>query len=306
MASPQLQAIVQQLRAPPRPENATFQQIREGYERLAALFPLAPDIKRQTLDANGVPAEWVAAPGASGQHAVLWLHGGGYTVGSINSHREMAARISRASGARALLIDYRLAPEAPFPAAVDDAVAAYRWLLAQGTSPSCIVIGGDSAGGGLTVAALVAIRQAGLALPAAGVCVSPWVDLETIGESMTTRADADPMVERTVLQRMAEAYLNGADPRSPLAAPLYADLSGLPALLIHVGDAEILLDDSTRLAERARAAGVDVTLDVWDEMIHVWHFFAAILPEGQQAIDNIGEWVHGQTGSRAISAATGA
>ncbi len=303
MASPQLQTIVQTLRARPRPENPTFQEIRAGFEQLAALFPVATDVQLERVDANGVPAEWVTAPGASADHAVLYLHGGGYVIGSINTHRDLAARISRASGSRALVIDYRLAPEHPFPAAVDDAVTAYRWLLTQGVSPSRIAIGGDSAGGGLTVATLVAIRDAGLPLPAAGVCISPWVDMEATGESITTRADVDPMLERPFLLQAAEAYLHGADPRSPLATPLYAGLSGLPPLLIHVGDHEALLDDSTRLAERAKAAGVDVTLEVWDEMIHVWHLFAAILPEGQQAIDRIGEWVRDKIGSPAITAA---
>jgi acetyl esterase/lipase len=162
--------------------------------------------------------------------------------------------------------------------------------------PSNVVLSGDSAGGGLVIAALVSLRAASVPLPAAGVCLSPWVDLEGTGESMTTKAEVDPMVERAPLLEMAEFYLAGVDPRTPLASPIYADLHGLPPLLIQVGTAETLLDDSTRLAERAREAGVDVRLEPWKEMIHVWHFFAPLLPEGQRAIDRIGEFIRKQLG----------
>jgi acetyl esterase/lipase len=193
-----------------------------------------------------------------------------------------------------LVIDYRLAPEHPHPAAVDDAVAAYRWMLTQGLKPPRVAVAGDSAGGGLTVATLLAIRDAKLPLPAAGACLSPWVDLEGIGESMTTRAGVDPIVQKPGLLQMAAAYLAGKDPRTPLAAPLYADLSGLPPLLIQVGTAETLLDDASRLAERARKAGVTVSYEPWESMIHVWHLFAPMLDEGQQAIDRVGEFVRKQ------------
>jgi acetyl esterase/lipase len=178
---------------------------------------------------------------------------------------------------------------------VEDSTAAYRWLLSTGVDPARLVIAGDSAGGGLTVATLVALRDAGEPLPAAAVCLSPWVDLEALGESMTTRAEADPMVQREGLLQTAKAYLGDADPRTPLATPLYADLRELPPLLIQVGTAETLLDDSTRLAERAKSAGVDVALEVWDDMFHVWQFFAGMLPEGQQAIDRIGEFIRKHT-----------
>ena len=194
-----------------------------------------------------------------------------------------------------LLIDYRLAPEHPHPAAVDDATAAYRWLIANGASPARLVVAGDSAGGGLTVATLVALRDAQAPPPAAGVCLSPWVDLEGLGESMTTKAAVDPMVQREPLLKMAALYLGGHGARTPLAAPLYADLSGLPPLLIQVGTAETLLDDATRLAERARKAGVEVQLEAWDDMIHVFQAFAALLPEGQQAIQRIGAFVRHRT-----------
>jgi acetyl esterase/lipase len=243
------------------------------------------------VDADGVPAAWVKVPESDSRRVVLYLHGGGYVIGSIRTHRDLAQRIARAAGARVLLIDYRLAPEHPHPAAVEDSVRAYRWLLSQGAQPASLAIAGDSAGGGLTVATLVALRDAGVPLPAAAVCLSPWVDLEGLGESMVTKADVDPMVQRDALLRMAAMYLGGHHPRTPLAAPLYADLRSLPPMLIQVGTAETLLDDSLRLAEKARAAGVEVALEAWDDMIHVWQAFAAMLPEGQQAIDRIGEFL---------------
>src|SRR6202795_3038223 len=206
-------------------------------------------------------------------------------------------RISRASKARVLGLNYRLAPEHPFPAAVDDSVAAYRWMLAQGLKPNRIAVAGDSAGGGLTVATLVAIRNAKLPVPGAGVCLSPWIDMEGLGESMKTRAAADPVVQREGLLGMAAAYLGGQNARTPLAAPLYADLKGLPPLLIQVGEAETLLDDSIRLAERARKSGVDVTLEPWADMIHVWQLFAPVLPEGSEALTAAGRFIAARLGT---------
>ena len=247
------------------------------------------------VDAGGVSAEWSVAAGVDETKVVLYVHGGGYVMGSAGSHRDVTGRLSKAAGARVLSLNYRLAPEHPFPAPVDDAVAAYRWLLAQGISPGNIAVAGDSAGGGLAIATLLALRDAGEPLPAAGIGISPWVDMEGTGESMTTRAAVDPVVQKEGLLGMAKLYLGDADPKNPLAAPLHADLAGLPPLLLQVGDAETLLDDSTRLAEKARAAGVDVTLKVWDEMPHVWHLFAPILPEGRQAIDEIGSFFQART-----------
>lgn len=247
------------------------------------------------VDAGGVSAEWSVAAGVDEAKVVLYVHGGGYVMGSAGSHRDVTGRLSKAAGARVLSLNYRLAPEHPFPAPVDDAVAAYRWLLAQGISPGNIAVAGDSAGGGLAIATLLALRDAGEPLPAAGIGISPWVDMEGTGESMTTRAAVDPVVQKEGLLGMAKLYLGDADPRNPLAAPLHADLAGLPPLLLQVGDAETLLDDSTRLAEKARTAGVDVTLKVWDEMPHVWHLFAPTLPEGRQAIDEIGSFFQART-----------
>jgi len=291
MSKQQLDSVIQMLKAQPIDPTASVEKIRAGFEQMTVMLPVEADVKCEPVSAGGVKAEWIAAPGADAGRAILYLHGGGYVIGSINTHRALAGRISRAAKARVLLIDYRLAPEHPFPAAVEDSVTAYRYLLAQGIRPGRLAIAGDSAGGGLTVAALVAIKEAKLPMPAAGVGLSPWVDLEGIGESMTTRDQADPMVHKDGLVSMAAAYLGGKDPRTPLAAPLYADLSGLPPLLIQVGTAETLYDDSTRLAERARKSGVNVTLEPWENMIHVFQSFAPILDEGKQAIDKLGAFV---------------
>ena len=291
MVSEELKAVIEMWRVIAQHADMPVEEIRTEFEALSAGFTLPADIRTERLSAGGVPAEWVVAPEASADRTLLYLHGGGYVVGSINTHRDLAARLSRAARTRVLVIDYRLAPEHPYPAAVEDATAAYRWLLATGAPPQRIVIAGDSAGGGLTIATLVALRDGAQPLPAAGVCLSPWVDLEGSGESMATKAAVDPLVDRDRLRKTAAYYLAGQDPCTPLAAPLYANLSGLPPLLIQVGTAETLLDDSTRLAERARKAGVNVTLEPWEDMIHVWQAFAAILPEGQQAIERIGEFI---------------
>ena len=293
MASEMLQTIIDMMRAqrsviPPEIDAVIM---RANMESMTSLMPLPGDVATEPTRAGGVPAEWVAAPDVDPTRVVLYLHGGAYVIGSINTHRDLAGRISRAAGARVLNVDYRLAPEHPHPAAVEDATAAYRWLVEGGHDPARLAIAGDSAGGGLTVATLVALRDQRQPMPAAGVCLSPWVDLEGIGDSMTTCAELDPMVQKEHLVRMAKFYLGELDPRTPLAAPLYADLSGLPPLYVQVGTAETLLDDATRIAERARKAGVDVTLEVWDDMIHVFQAFAPMLPEGQQAIDKIGEYL---------------
>jgi acetyl esterase/lipase len=291
MSQQQLDTLLQMMKSQPILESTTLQQQRDGFEQMAAMFPVDADIKREPVTANGVKSEWISAPEADPGRAILYLHGGGYVIGSIATHRALAGRLSRAAKARVLVIDYRLAPEHPFPAAVDDSVAAYRWMLAQGLKPSRIAVSGDSAGGGLSAATLVAIRDAKLPLPAAGALLSPWVDMEGIGASMTSNDSVDPMVHKDGLLGMAKAYLGGKDPRSPLAAPLYADLAGLPPLLIQVGTSETLLDDAARLAERAKKAGVNVTYEPWQNMIHVWQIFAPILDEGQQAIDKIGAFV---------------
>lgn len=295
MASEQLQLILGMLSANRPLSEPSVEEMRAGMEAMTTAFALPPDVTVTPVSAGGVPAAWVTTPEIDEHRVVLYLHGGGYCLGSITTHRDLAQRVSRAARARVLLIDYRLAPEHPHPAAVEDSTAAYRWLLSQGVDPAHLAIAGDSAGGGLTVATLVALRDAGVRLPAAGVCLSPWVDLEGVGESMTSKASVDPMIQAEPLRRFGKHYLGSHDPRTPLAAPLYADLSGLPPLLIQVGTAETLLDDSIRIAERARKAGVKVTLDPWEDMIHVFQAFAVMLPEGQQAIERIGEFVREHT-----------
>jgi monoterpene epsilon-lactone hydrolase len=273
----------------------TPEEFRSIYGRFLEQFPPPADVEVQPVNAGGVPAEWVIPPGVSAQRTILYLHGGGYVVGAPRGYREMVSRIARAAQAQALTIDYRLAPENPHPAAVEDAVAAYRWLLGSRVEPGRTVLAGDSAGGGLTAATLVSLRDQGDRLPAAGVCICPWVDLEITGKSMDTNAEADPLVKRDVVTNMAAGYLQGQDPRTPLASPLHAELRGLPPLLIQVGKSETLLDDASRLAERARIAGVDVTYEAWPDMIHVWHAFGSFLPEARQAIDRIGEFIRQRT-----------
>jgi epsilon-lactone hydrolase len=274
----------------------TPEQFRAIYSRFLRQFRPPPGTQFEAERAGSISAEWTIPPGASTQRTILYLHGGGYLVGGPQDYRDMVSRIAAAAQARALTIDYRLAPEHPHPAAVEDAVAAYRWLLANGVDPARTAIAGDSAGGGLTIATLVSLRDTGERLPAAGVCVCPWVDLEMTGESMDRNAEADPLVKRDVVTAMATAYLGDQGPRTPLASPLHADLRGLPPLLIQVGEVETLLDDARRLSERARAAGVAVTYEPWPEMVHVWQWFGSFLLEARDAIDRIGEFIRKRTG----------
>lgn len=246
---------------------------------------------------GGVKGEWAEPAVHTGNRTILYLHGGGYVIGSPASHRDMASAIADAAQARVLILDYRLGPEHPFPAAVDDALAAYRGLLQDGCEARSLFIAGDSAGGGLTLATLLSAKQEGLPLPAAGICLSPWVDLTLESGTMTSKAADDPLLTSAALRWMRDQYLAGQDPKSTLASPLFADLSGLPPLLIQVGSEEILLDDSRYLDERARAAGVEVTLEVWNGMMHVWHLMAMMIPEGKQAIQAIGNYIAAHSSS---------
>jgi len=297
MASDELKVVVDLLRsAPPIPEDATVEQMRAGMEQMTAAAALPEGVEYEAVDAGGVAAEWAVADNARDDHAILYLHGGGYVIGSVRTHRGITGRLSRAAAARVLSVDYRLAPEHPHPAAVDDAVAAYGHLLGGGIAPERSAIAGDSAGGGLTAATLIALRDAGAASPAAGVLISPWLDLTLSGDSMSGKSAEDPMVQRDGLQKMADAYVAGGDPEGATVSPLFADLSGLPPMLVHVGTAETLLDDSTRFASRAEQAGAAVQLGVWEDMIHVWHAFAPLLPEANQAIDEIGAYLEDRWG----------
>jgi epsilon-lactone hydrolase len=274
----------------------TIPERRAQYDRAERVFPTPPDVAIEAVTAPTRPAEWLRPPDARTDAAVLYLHGGGYVIGSLRSHRHLAAAIARAAGTAALLVDYRLAPEHPFPAALDDAVAAYQWLLGRGLAPSRIVVAGDSAGGGLTVATLLALRDRGLPQPAGGVCISPWVDLTCSGATYATKAAVDPIVTREGVAMMAQAYAGAGDPKAPLLSPLYADLRGLPPLLVQVGSDEVLLDDALGLGERARAAGVDVTVEEWPAMIHVWHWFLPMLAEAERAVDVIGNFMRARLG----------
>ena len=290
MASPQYEKLVRILwERRVAGGSHPVEALRAGMAAVA--LPAGDDVTATPVDAGGIPAEWVRAGDREGDGVILYLHGGGYVMGSLLTHRKLAGDLARASGARVLLLDYRLAPEHALPAGIDDGVAAYRWLLAEGVEPAKIAIGGDSAGGGLTVAVLLALRDAGIALPGAGVCISPWANLMLDAPSIETRADRDPVVNRQSLQRFRDWYVAGTDPRAALASPVFADLRGLPPLLIHVGDAEILLDDARALADRAEASGVDVTLEIWPDMVHVWHIFAGRVPEATAAVERIGAFL---------------
>jgi acetyl esterase/lipase len=291
LSNQEIQQVRQLLASQPDRKTMSLAESRESFDQQGRELPLPDGVVIEDAEAGGVRAQWFRAKGARSHAAMLYLHGGGYMLGSPTSHRHLIAALSEAAGVAALALDYRLGPEHPFPAAVEDAVAAYQWLLEQNIAPNEIAIAGDSAGGGLTMAMMLALRDRRLPLPAAGVCLSPWADMTNTAESYATRAAADPILTRERLDEMAAAYLQGQDARAPLASPVFADLAGLPPLLIHVGSDEVLFDDSILLEARARAAGVDVRLEVWDKMIHVWHYFHPLLAEGREAIARIGEFV---------------
>lgn len=293
MPSPELMALNATLReqTAATPPGLSWAEMREGYETFGDLYPADPAAVSEALSLGGVPAIRFAGGDADASRAVLYFHGGGYCVGGIVTHHAITSRIALAAGCPVYALDYRLAPEHPFPAPVEDAVAAYRALLDGGLKPSRIVFAGDSAGGGLTVAAMLAAREAGLPLPGAGVPISPWVDLT--GELGWRDVDpaVDPMVRAADLDSMTLAYMAGGDPTHPHAAPVHGDLAGLPPMLIQVGTAEILLPDARILAGRARAAGVDVILEEVEEAPHVWHHFVPTVPEAITAIERIGAFV---------------
>lgn len=298
MASPESRVLRASFSSDPNPPEIPPATMRQEWEAAVADIELPPGITITPVAAGGVEGAWAEGPAAAGS-VLLFLHGGGYNAGSWFTHRELAARLCLASGARVFLPNYRLAPEHRCPAAIEDAAAGYQWLLGQGSDPEQIVIAGDSAGGGLALATLVWLREHGLALPAAGVLLSPWVDLTMSGSSVRSRATSDRLVSLRGLQRAATWYVGAGDPAQPWASPLYANLHNLPPLLIQADDHELLLSDATRLAEKARASGVEVTLEVWDEMWHVWQAWAGSLPEGQQAIERIGAFIRHHLTQRA-------
>jgi len=266
-------------------------RLRAQLEAFTVRSVLPEGTRSEPFDAGCVRAEWLAGPGADADRVLLYLHGGGYIIGSIATHRALAARIAAAAGVRALILEYGLAPERPFPQGLHDAVAAYDSLLSSGVDPRRIALGGDSAGGGLAVSTLLALRDSGRPLPGAVVLLSPWIDLTGSGASMLAPGADAVIGTRDEMLAVAALYLNGADPRTPETSPLHADLSGLPPVAIQVGTAEKLLDDSVRLAERIRAASGHVELETFADLIHVFQAFAPHVPEGVEAIDKLGAFL---------------
>jgi acetyl esterase/lipase len=269
---------------------------RQRLEALSRYAIIPPYIRSIPIRIGNLSAEWLKTANTPDAFVFIYLHGGGYVLCSVSTHRDLITRLVKASGIQALGINYRLAPEHPFPAALEDATQAYRWLLAEGFDPQKIVIGGDSAGGGLTIATLIKLRDSGDPLPAGGVCLSPWMDLAITGDTIRTRAKNDPILNKDEVTMMAKPYVGDNDPTLPLISPVYAELHDLPPLLIQVGSDEILLDDSIRLANKARESGVDVTFEIWEGMVHVFQAFAVLLPEGRKAIDKIGKFVQLRVG----------
>jgi len=289
MASVELKGLLENIRAAGSFEG-DLMTMRKMMSRAPA-YPRPEDITWEPLDAGGVPAEWVIPDDCEPGRALVYLHGGGYATGTLESTHALSSHIARATRARLLAVDFRLAPEHPYPAAVDDAVTAYRFAVSAGYAPEAMALCGDSSGGGLALATLVGLRELGDPMPATAICMSPWTDLTLSGASLELNREADPMVSAATLALMADAYLGDVDRRSPTASPLFADLTGLPPLLVQVGSNELLFDDATRFAERAQAAGVDVTLETWDDVFHVWQAFADLLPEARDAIAHIGTFV---------------
>jgi epsilon-lactone hydrolase len=286
-----IDALGEQRRASASQAPPTLQQRRAAFAPAGRLQPMPDDVRVTEVTAGDVPAHWLDAPGTDAGRVLLFLHGGGYQFGSLRSDGELAARLGRASGMRVLFPEYRLAPEHPFPAAIDDVLTAWRWLRTdQDLSASSIAVAGNSAGGGLAAALLVATRDAAQPLPAAAVLMSPTVDLTSAGASMTERVDQDPISTPEMLRQFASSYLAGADPKTPLASPLFASLAGLPPLLVQVGTADLLLSDSERLATAAAKAGVDVVMQVGEGLPHVYQLLLGT-PEAVQATEQIGQFL---------------
>jgi monoterpene epsilon-lactone hydrolase len=292
MPSPELRDLVDLLRQIGFGAETDITAMRTAMDQLGRTPVAGTVIEPAAL--GGVPGEWVRASDAASGTVVLYLHGGGYALGSPTSHRELASRLARAAGMPVYVPAYRLVPEHPCPAAVTDAIAVYRALRQSGLDASRIAIAGDSAGGGLALATVACLKAAGDHLPATVIGLSPWTDLALTGRSLVERHARDPILSAGVaaMEVTAKQYLGSADARDARASPLYSDYAGFPPLLLQVGTAEVLFDDAARVAARACAAGVPVWFDPWDDMIHVWHMFAGLLPEGQQAIDRIAAWLH--------------
>jgi epsilon-lactone hydrolase len=278
-----------------RPKERSLEGTRRYVDAMLAMEPVASDIRVESIEVGGIPAEVVTAPDADATRTLLYFHGGGFAFGSPRGYRPLTARLARAFGGRAVVVDYRLAPEHPFPAGADDCLAACRALLATLRDARRLVLAGDSAGGALVVATLVSLRDAGEPLPAAAALLSPWVDLEGTGESMTTRAALDPIVQREGVQILAQLYLGDRDRKNPRAAVTHANLLGLPPMLVQTGTSETQFDDTVTFADKLRAAGVSVTFEPWQDMIHVFQMFPAF-PDAHRAVDRIGSFLRKESG----------
>lgn len=271
--------------------QATLAEMRTAGLAFGNLTSEPASVTSTPVDAGGVPAQWLTPQGASTDRVLMYVHGGGYVMMSAATHRKMVGHIAKATGCRALNVDYRLAPEHPHPAAVNDAVTAYQWLLSQGIKPQHIAIAGDSAGGGLCLATALKLRDMSVSLPAALAPISPWTDMEGTGASMKSRAAVDMIVTPDAITQLGGVFLNGGSPRDPYASPLHAELQGLPPIYIQVGDEEVLLDDSTRFAAKAKQAGVEVAIEIFPEMQHVFQIAAGNMPEADAAVAKIGAWL---------------
>ncbi|MGE5368031.1 MAG: alpha/beta hydrolase [Chloroflexota bacterium] len=298
MADDEINEIRTLLTSRPRPVG--WAERRARIEEVGAAWPPAADIALTPVRIGDFSAEWSQAPGVDPARAVLFFHGGGYCSGSIVSHRRMATEAGRAAGARALAVAYRLAPEHPFPAAYDDALAAWRFLRAEGIAAEHIAVGGDSAGGGLSLGLAMRLRDAGEAGPGCLWLCSPWTDLTMSGDTIATKDAVDPLIHKSYLEELAGAYApSGVDRKDPRVSPLYGDLAGLPPMLIQVGSDETLLADSTRLAAAAGAADVAVTLEIWPKMIHAFPLWNARLRKGRRALTHAGRFIQARTTKQA-------
>ena len=294
MAQSEIAAIRALLASKPRPVG--WPARRQRLDDVGSVWPVAADVTLTAVDINGIPGEWSTVPGSDSSRVLLFFHGGGYCSGSIVSHRRMVSEAGRAAGVRTLAIGYRLAPENPFPAALDDAVTAWHFLRRQGIAAKHIAVAGDSAGGGLSLAVALKLRDGKEDLPACLWLVSPWTDLTMSGSTLITKDEVDPLIHKNYLRELADAYLGSSavDRKDPRVSPLFANLTGMPPMLIQAGSAETLLDDAVRLAAAAGEADVPVTLEIWPHMIHAWHLWNARLESGRQALSSAGSFMRRQ------------
>ena len=283
------------LRATFKNKKLSIAELRaNGVKNSKMLGEVSKNITVEKINMEGIQAEWLIPFSSStrSEKVILYFHGGGYVTGSIEDHRIMCGLLANATGTKVLIPEYRLAPEHPFPAALDDALKVYQWLLDQGYSSANMIIAGDSAGGGLSVATVLALKEKSASLPAAVVCLSPWADLALTGQSHTTKAKAEAVLRKDVLHEWALCYTDESNLTNPLVSPVHGDFHGFPPLLIQVGSEEILLDDSNLLAEKAKSAGVDVTLKIWNGMWHVWQALGNLIPENKKTFEEIGQFVN--------------